>query len=226
MEKEKNEEKITKKHYGIKIILVGDTNVGKTQIIRRYVDKTFDDIYVSTIGYDLKPVNIELEDKIFKLSIYDTVGQEKFRSIIRGYFKNSACAIIVFDITNEQSFESVKQWFEECKSLGSKDIHMVLVGNKIDLEDKRKVSEEEGNKLADELGINYFETSAKAGKNIETIFNEIYEFINKSIDEGKYDLNNPSHGVTLIEREESLVINKHLNKEEYITSKNKNKKCC
>ena len=103
---------------------------------------------------------------------------------------------------------------------------MVLVGNKIDLEDKRKVSEEEGNKLAGELGINYFETSAKAGKNIETIFNEIYEFINKSIDEGKYDLNNPSHGVTLTEREESLVINKHLNKEEYITSKNKNKKCC
>ena len=219
------ETKGLKNVYGVKIILVGDTQVGKTQILYRFIHKEFQDVSASTIGSDIELFNVELKNKILKLTIMDTAGEERFRSITRGYFTNVPCAIIVYDITNKGTFNSVKQWINDCQSYGSKNIHLILVGNKIDLSDSRKVSKEEGIELANEYCMDFLESSAKTGENIEKIFKKICEFISKNIDEGKYDFNNPSHGVKRLEIEENLKINKSLNKEANIDKKRHNK-CC
>ena len=146
----------------------------------------------------------------------DTAGQERFRSITRGYYKNVACALIVYDITDEESFKSVKQWIVNCQTFGRKDIHLILVGNKNDLAEQRKVSEEEGKKLAEDYNMDFFETSALTGENIEKVFQRICILINKNIDEGKYDFDDGSAGVKPMEEKEGLEINKSL----IINSKN------
>ena len=210
MEKKSKKSKIKKVCYGIKIIIVGNTGVGKTQILYRYAKGEFNQLYMSTVGTDFETCNVELDDKIFKLTLMDTAGQERFRSITRGYFKNVPCALIVYDITDKNSFDSVKQWINDCQSFGPKDIHLVLVGNKNDLEEERKIQEEEGMGLARDFGMDFFETSAKNGSNIEIIFNGICKFINKNINEGKYDFSNSSCGVKIIESTEGLEINKTL----------------
>ena len=110
----------------------------------------------------------------------------------KGYYSNSCCAIIVYDITDENSFKSVKDWIEDCQTYASKYINLVLVGNKIDLEQERKISKEDGLELATEYGMEFFEASAKTGKNIEDIFSKICKIVAKKIDEGKYDFDDPS----------------------------------
>ena len=141
MNKGKNESK-KKKCYAVKIIIVGDQSVGKTNLINRYVKGEFSEDYMITIGMDFLTCNLELEDKIFKLRLWDTAGSERFRSVTKGYYSNSCCALIVYDITDQNSFNSVKQWIEDCQSYASKNIHLILVGNKIDLKEQRKVNEE------------------------------------------------------------------------------------
>ena len=229
----KKDSKELKKGYGIKIILVGETGVGKTQILYRYARGEFHEKFASTIGSDFETCIVELDNKIFKLTILDTAGQEKFRSITRGYFTNVPCAVIVYDITDEDSFQAVKKWIYDCQSYGPKSIHLVLVANKIDLKDERKVSEEKGKQLADDFKMDYIETSAKTGENIENIFKGICEFINKNIDEGKYDFDDLSHGVKLLINQDNLKADKFIklegnnnegNKNNSVN--NKNKGCC
>ena len=215
MEKETNVSN-EKKWYRIKIIIVGNQYVGKTNIMFRYIKGEFNKQYSTTIGVDFLACNVDLNDKIFRLTIMDTAGQERFRSITRGYYKNVACALIVYDITDVESFQSVKQWIVNCQTFGRKDIHLVLVGNKNDLDEQRKVSEEEGKKLADNYNMDFFETSALTGENIEKVFQRICIFINKNIDEGKYDFDDGSAGVKPMEEKEGLEINKSL----IINSKN------
>ena len=210
-----------KKCYKVKIIVVGDASVGKTNIVYRFVNRQFMNEYCITIGADFFSYNLEFDDKIFKLVIMDTAGSERFRSVTRGYYKNCSFALIVYDITDKKSFNSIKQWIEECHNYANKNIHMVLVGNKIDLNEERKISKEEGKELADEFKMDFFETSAKTGENIEDIFLLICEFLSSNIDEGKYDLNDPSSGVSIEELEEGFKLNKSVNQ-----SKNEEKKGC
>jgi len=220
-----------KKCYSVKIIVIGDQSVGKTNILNRYVNNEFKEEYAITIGMDFLTCNVELYDKILKLRLWDTAGSERFRSVTKGYYSNSCCALIVYDITNETSFISLKKWIEDCQSYASKNIHLVLVGNKIDLESERTISENDGSELAIEYGMVFFETSAKSGKNIEDIFLEICKTISKKIDEGKYDFSDPSCGVNLSQREDEMQINKNLNfvgKKMDINDENniQKKKCC
>ena len=223
----KPEEKLC---YVVKIIIIGDQNVGKTNLINRYVKGEFSNDYMITIGMDFLICNLELDDKIFKLRLWDTAGSERFRSVTKGYYTNSCCALIVYDITDINSFNSVKQWIEDCHSYASKNIHLVLVGNKIDLKDKRKVTKEEGEELASNFGMDFFESSALTGENIENIFLGICKFISKGIDEGKYDFNDPSFGVYKSSVEEGMEINKSIslnpNKNGKQNEKNQKKKCC
>ena len=156
--------------YLFKYIIIGDSAVGKSNILLRYIHDNFNEEFQSTIGVEFGAKNIKIEDKIFRIQIWDTAGQETFRSITRAYYKNSVCAFVVYDITNKNSFQNVKSWIEDCRKQSPKTVFMVLIGNKVDLEDNRQVSYEEGSVFAEKNGMLFFETSAKTGKNIEEIF--------------------------------------------------------
>ena len=171
-----------KKCYTLKYIILGDVNVGKTNILFRFRNKEFENDVRSTIGVDFKTIKIKVGEISFRLNLWDTAGSEKYRSLNQGYYKDADCAIIVYDITSKKTFQSVKGWIEDCKSyVGNKTPLFVLVGNKIDLKNEREVKKEEGQALAKEYDILFFESSALTGYNIENIFTnscyKIYENI-------------------------------------------------
>ena len=181
--------------YLLKYIIIGDAAVGKSNLLLRYVHGQFKPEYQLTIGVEFGAKNIEISNKIFRIQIWDTAGQESFRSITRAYYKNSVCAMVVYDITSRDSFNNVMSWIEDCKNQSPKTIFMILVGNKCDLEDKRQVSYEEGQDLAEKNELLFFETSAKDGINVEEIFVNSAKEISKKIEQGYYDLENDSCGI-------------------------------
>ena len=161
--------------------------------------------------------NISIKDRKVRIQIWDTAGQEAFRSITRSYYKSSTCAFIIYDITNKKSFANVASWLNECKEMCYKDILICLVGNKTDLENKRVVSKEEGQKFADDNGLLFFETSAQNGSNIEELFNKSTVEIVTKIESGKIQLDSQSTGIK---------IGKYPNKEIEQALEKKKKGCC
>ena len=175
-----------KPDYDFKYIFIGNTFVGKTPIIYRIENGKFREEQSYTINMDYTHKIIKLKDKIYKIQLQDTTGQEEFKSVSRGYYKRSVCAIIVYDITDRDSFNSVSDWIEEAKTNGPSSITLALVGNKSDLEDKRQITYEEGEELAQRNSMIFFETSALNGKNVDKMFYTITESIIKKIEEGYY----------------------------------------
>ena len=176
--------------YLLKYIIIGDAAVGKSNLLLRYAHGQFKPEYQLTIGVEFGAKNIQINNQIFRIQIWDTAGQENFRSITRAYYKNSVCALVVYDISSRDSFNNVTTWIEDCKNQSPKTIFMVLVGNKSDLSDKRVISIEEGRELAEKYNMIFFETSAKTGDNVDLIFFKSAEEIAKKIDQGYYDLEN------------------------------------
>ncbi|XP_042402752.1 ras-related protein RABH1e-like [Zingiber officinale] len=156
-----------------KLVFLGDQSVGKTSIITRFMYDKFDITYQATIGIDFLSKTMYLEDRTVRLQLWDTAGQERFRSLIPSYIRDSSVAIIVYDISNRQSFLNTSRWIEEVRTERGSDVIIVLVGNKTDLIDKRQVSMEEGETKARESGVMFIETSAKAGFNIKPLFRKI-----------------------------------------------------
>jgi len=156
-----------------KIVLLGDQSVGKTSLITRFMYDTFDNTYQATIGIDFLSKTLYLDDRTVRLQLWDTAGQERFRSLIPSYIRDSTVAIVVFDITNRQSFLSTSKWIEDVRSERGNDVMVVLVGNKADLSDKRQVTLEEATAKAQSLNIMFMETSAKAGHNVKSLFKKI-----------------------------------------------------
>ena len=182
------------KEFLYKILLLGDTSVGKTCFLMRYTDNTFQEIHMSTIGLDYKLKNVQLEDgKIVKIQIWDTAGQDRFRSITKNYYKGAHGIILIYDVTDKKTYENVKAWIEQIREEVSDNVTIILVGNKIDDLEGRKVKKEEGEKAAKEFGLSFFECSAKTGENIDLIFNELVkrtvEQFSKSDREGGAKLN-------------------------------------
>ena len=181
--------------YLLKYIIIGDAAVGKSNLLLRYVHGQFKPEYQLTIGVEFGAKNIEIDSKMFRIQIWDTAGQENFRSITRAYYKNSVCALVVYDISSRDSFNNVMSWIGDCRNQSPKTIFIVLVGNKCDLEDKRQVTYEEGKELADKNELLFFESSAKDGINVDDIFINSAKEISKKIEQGYYDLESDSCGI-------------------------------
>ncbi|CAL5978718.1 Rab1a [Hexamita inflata] len=155
-----------------KILIIGDSNVGKSSILVRFTDGTFSDKFTTTIGvdYKIRSISIPVDDatKIIKLHIWDTAGQEKFKTITRTYFRGAQGIMIVYDVTNRESFMSVKNWLADIATNGNMEVPKILVGSKCDLE--KVVSTEEAKSFAEELNMSFVETSALQNTNIEQAF--------------------------------------------------------
>ena len=163
-----------------KVLLLGDTTVGKTCFLMKYTDKTFQDIHMATIGLDYRLKSMKLKSgKNIKLQIWDTAGQDRFRAITKNYYKGSHGIILIYDVTNIQTFENVKSWVNQIREEASTNVIIYIAANKIDIEEERKVTKEEGEKLAQELGFPFMETSAKSGININETFDDLVERIDK-----------------------------------------------
>ncbi|GAK66173.1 rab-type small GTP-binding protein [Moesziomyces antarcticus] len=159
-------------HYDflIKLLLIGDSGVGKSCLLLRFCDDAWTPSFITTIGIDFKIRTIELDGKRIKLQIWDTAGQERFRTITTAYYRGAMGILLVFDVTDQKSFENVRTWHANIEQHASEGVSKILIGNKSDWEEKRAVSMEQGEELAKELGIPYIETSAKSNANVEEAF--------------------------------------------------------
>ncbi len=177
-----------------KVLLLGDSTVGKTCVLLKYTDKIFQDTHMMTIGLDYRLKTMKLQNgQDVKLQIWDTAGQDRFRSITKNYYKGSNGIILIYDVTSLKTFENVKSWVSQIHEEISDKVVIYLVGNKVDMEEERKVTTEEGQKLAEELGVPFIETSAKSGLNIDEIFNDIVERIHKAFGNIKKPTKNISY---------------------------------
>ena len=182
--------KIEEKEYDylFKVLFVGDSGVGKTQIINKFVENNFLENCVSTIGVDFKIKEVEFKNKKIKLQLWDTAGQERFRAIIQNYYKNAHLIAFFYAINNRNSFNSIPKWVDEVKKQTDKNTKFLLVGNKCDLEEnKRQVSTEEAQEYAKENKIEFIEVSAKTEKGINDMFKYIISELLKEKEPGLFD---------------------------------------
>jgi Ras-related protein Rab-1A len=156
--------------YLFKLLLIGDSGVGKSCLLLRFADDTYTESYISTIGVDFKIRTIELDGKTVKLQIWDTAGQERFRTITSSYYRGAHGIIVVYDVTDGESFSNVKQWLGEIDRYAAENVNKLLVGNKSDLVNKKVVEYTAAKEFADSLSIPFLETSAKNSTNVEEAF--------------------------------------------------------
>lgn len=156
-----------------KLLLIGDSGVGKTCLIIRFAEDNFNSTYISTIGIDFKIRTVDIEGKRIKLQVWDTAGQERFKTITTAYYRGAMGIILVYDITDEKSFENIQNWMKSIKENASAGVERLLLGNKCDMEAKRQVQREQAEKLAREHRIRFFETSAKSSVNVDEAFSSL-----------------------------------------------------
>lgn len=222
-------------NYLLKYVIIGDEAVGKSNLLLRYTQNQFKTEYKVTVGVEFGARNINLNSIIYRVQIWDTAGQERFRSITRAYYKNSICALILYDISNRDSFDNVQKWVEDLRAQSFPNIILILVGNKSDKDSERQVQYSEGENLAKEIGMLFYETSALTGENIETMFHESISIIADRIEKNEYDLTseacgikvglNPSSGFHKVNTSDNKSKGKNIASERIITSDMK-KGCC
>jgi len=156
--------------YLFKLLLIGDSGVGKSCLLLRFADDTYTESYISTIGVDFKIRTIQLDGKTIKLQIWDTAGQERFRTITSSYYRGAHGIIVVYDTTEAETFNNVKQWLHEIDRYATEGVNKLLVGNKCDLTTKKQVEYQTAKDFADSIAIPFLETSAKSATNVEQAF--------------------------------------------------------
>ena len=159
--------------YIIKILTLGDSLVGKSSIVLRFSDNKFNETFLSTIGVDSKRKILKIKGEKVKVSIWDTAGQEKYQNIVKQYYNGANGVLLIFDIANKKSFERINFWYNDLKkSVNTDEVLICLVGNKLDLNDKREVAKEAAEKFSKENNMLYFEVSAKSGEGIKELFDD------------------------------------------------------
>ncbi|KAI9286147.1 ras family-domain-containing protein [Umbelopsis sp. AD052] len=183
--------------YIIKYVIIGDTGVGKSCLLLQFTDKRFQPAHDLTIGVEFGTRFVTVDGKQIKLQIWDTAGQESFRSITRSYYRGAAGALLVFDITRRETFDHLVTWLEDVRKHANPNTSIMVLGNKSDLDSKRQVTREEAERFARENDLFYLETSAKAANNVEEAFVKTTEDIYNKIKTGVFDVSNQSNGVKL-----------------------------
>ena len=191
-----------------KLVLIGDSGVGKTNILSRYLTNQFSASTQPTVGVEFGSKIIKKGEKLIKLQIWDTAGQERYKSITSAYYKGAKGAFVVYDISRKSTFDNVDKWINELKNNGSEDVFILLVGNKSDLNDQREISEEEVKKKAEVYNIAFCETSALKGKNIEFAFESLIDKITEKLEKEKEKLGN-----NITKKDEGKIITLNINKD-------------
>lgn len=167
--------------YLIKLLLIGDSGVGKSCLLLRFSEDSFTPSFITTIGIDFKIRTIELDGKRIKLQIWDTAGQERFRTITTAYYRGAMGIILTYDVTDQRSFDNIRTWIRNIEQHASEGVNKILVGNKCDILDKKVISKEQGEALANEFGIKFLETSAKSNIGVEEAFFTLARDIKKRL---------------------------------------------
>eukprot|EP01087_Luapelamoeba_hula_P015337 TRINITY_DN456_c0_g1_i1.p1 TRINITY_DN456_c0_g1~~TRINITY_DN456_c0_g1_i1.p1 ORF type:complete len:205 (+),score=43.41 TRINITY_DN456_c0_g1_i1:194-808(+) len=166
-----------------KLLLIGDSGVGKSALLLKFTDNTFSENFISTIGVDFKIRTVNIKGKVIKLQIWDTAGHERFRTITGSYYRGAHGIFVVYDVTDKESFDSAaKLWISELDKHAADDVCKMLIGTKNDLQNERAVQTSEGKKVADQCGALFLETSAKTGDGVEEAFMKL---TNKIFDDRK-----------------------------------------
>ena len=186
----------------VKVVLVGDSGVGKTNIMSKYLKNQFREDSKATVGVEFGSKQFTVENHQIKAQIWDTAGQERYKAITSAYYKGAKGAFVVYDITRKNTFETVNKWVSDISSAADKKITLILIGNKNDLEDQRQVTKEMGEEKAKELGLAFMETSACSGENLDKAFqlmiNEIYKKSKEDImGEGEENIVQQGKDITL-----------------------------
>ena len=212
--------------FNFKIIVIGNSGVGKSCLTLKATEDSFLPDYSSTIGFEFRSFYVKVEDTVIKLSIWDTCGQEIYRSLIRNFYRNSSLAILVYSIDDENSFNDLDSWLNEIRTNGSPDMNIYLIGNKVDLEDQRVISKETAETFAQDNDIKLFlETSAKTGFNAQNLFIEVAKLLynqHKSINDQNNRLNSLPDLIKLDNEED----NKNNNNNENPDQEKRKKGCC
>ncbi|KAI3388186.1 hypothetical protein SNEBB_006232 [Seison nebaliae] len=156
-----------------KLVFLGEQSVGKTSIITRFMYDSFDTTYQATIGIDFLSKTLYVDDRSIRLQLWDTAGQERFRSLIPSYIRDSMVAVVVYDVTSDESFQQTRKWIDDVRTERGTEVIIVLVGNKTDLNESRQVNFDDGQSKAQELNVMFLETSAKSGYNVQKLFQMI-----------------------------------------------------
>ena len=171
--------------YIFKVLLLGNSDVGKSSLLLRFVDKTWSDSFVPTIGVDFKVKTMNIGDKTVKMQIWDTAGQERFRNVVASYFRGSNGILLIYDVTNRDSFKNLDNWLEVIENNASDNVLKILIGNKVDLVDDIEIKKEEGQQFANRYNMQFIETSAKLDTNVseafETLAKLMIEFNSKQV---------------------------------------------
>eukprot|EP00298_Acanthocystis_sp_HF-20_P026727 c454_g1_i1.p1 GENE.c454_g1_i1~~c454_g1_i1.p1 ORF type:complete len:218 (-),score=52.97 c454_g1_i1:131-751(-) len=176
--------------YLFKYIIIGDTGVGKSCLLLQFTDKRFQPVHDLTIGVEFGARMIEIDSQPVKLQIWDTAGQESFRSITRSYYRGAAGALLVYDITRRETFNHLTSWLDDARQHSSSNMVIMLIGNKCDLQERRAVQYEEGERFARENGLIFMETSAKTAQNVDEAFISTARNIHAKVLEGDLDVSN------------------------------------
>ncbi|CAD8139812.1 unnamed protein product [Paramecium octaurelia] len=203
-------------HYSFKFIIVGNSGVGKSCLLQQFIEGQFKNNIDSTVGIGFGQKDMIYKDSVIRINVWDTAGQESFRSITRAYYRGSIACLLVYDVTKKKTFHHLINWLNEVKQDSSAEI--MIVGNKIDSWG-REVSQDEGQQLAQQTGCLYLETSARTGENVIQAFETLVQRIYMKIKNKEIDLNDPQNGIKLGEMSEAQpVINQY--------NGNQNSSCC
>jgi len=181
----------------IKLLMIGDSGVGKSCLLLRFSDDSFTTSFITTIGIDFKIKTIELEGKRIKLQIWDTAGQERFRTITTAYYRGAMGILLVYDVTDEQSFLNIRNWIRNIEQHAADSVNKILIGNKCDMTEEKKIDSARGQALANEYGINFFETSAKSDINVTEAFMSIARDIKTRLMDDPGANNNDGNNVVM-----------------------------